>query len=103
MGRIGRCIAVRADPVLAATEFARRGALAAHALHQALMQFAQQAQRQRQSAQAVDAVVERDEAIADFVHVVGRRVWRLPRFVRQQVGQIGARAFDADSTASRRT
>ncbi len=49
----------RADPVLAAPKLARRLVLTAHAFHQTGMDFADQAQAQRQRLQPLQAILER--------------------------------------------
>src|SRR5687768_16449143 len=48
-----------AYPVLTAPELARRSGIAAHAVHQSLVQLPHESKRRRQSLQALDAILQR--------------------------------------------
>jgi len=64
-----RCAASRSDPVLGTAELPGRGLLASHSWHQALVELADQAQREGQVPQPLQAVFESGHIVADLPHV----------------------------------
>ncbi len=73
---IRRRAAGRADPVPDTPEFPGHGAVAAHAAHQAFVEFPDEAQRKRQRLEAREPVFHRGDAVGDLVQVVGVRCGR---------------------------
>ena len=103
-GSAGERRAWRSDPVLASPELARRGRVSPHSAHELFVQFAHQAQRQRQFAQTRHAVLERNDVVANLAQIRGGlRSTAAPASEASSSPSVArVPSIRLDSTASRR-
>ena len=93
-GRAARRGAGRADPVLRPAQLARLRTAAAHALHQPLVHFADQAHGRRQAGQPFEPVVHRRHVVDDFPRVADAARRRKARLGGEHVAERALRALD---------
>jgi len=86
----------RTDPVLRAAELARSHVRAAHATHEALVQFPDETQGQRQVMETLEAVLERIDVVPHLAQVGRIAARRNDRhLVHEELRQRGTGALDA--------
>ena len=88
--RAARC----ADPVLAPTELAGGGMFTPDSMHQLLVNFSHQPQRQGQGTETLDPVLQCHHVVADLLQVVRTAFNRCPGIRCKQFAQRGLSSFD---------
>src|SRR5438874_1804341 len=94
-GGVGERASRRADPVLAAPETAGRCGVAPRPTHESLVQLPHEPQRQRQRAQSLHAVLERDDVVGDLTQVSRAARDGGTSLGREELAEGRLRPFDA--------
>lgn len=95
---LGERASARTDPVLRSSEFARFEMTAAHAAHEPLVDLFEDAEGERELADAIQPVVHRRDVVDDFFYVlgmIGLRIGLEPEDVfKRALGVLDLRAED---------